>query len=111
MNISAQVFMWTRVFISLRCIHSSGIARLYGRKKASHVALMEKNLSASAGDIRDRWVGKMPLEEKMAPRFSVPTWGIPMDRGAWRATAHGAAKSQTRLKRLSAHAHGRKNVI
>ena len=27
----------------------------------------------------------------------------PMDRGAWRATVHGVAKSQTRLKRLSAH--------
>ena len=25
----------------------------------------------------------------------------PMDRGAWKATVHGAAKSQTRLKRLS----------
>ena len=25
----------------------------------------------------------------------------PMDRGAWRAIVHGAAKSQTRLKRLS----------
>ena len=29
----------------------------------------------------------------------------PMDRGAWRATVHGATKSQTRLKWLSAHAH------
>ena len=75
------------------------------------MALMEKNLSANAGDIRDPWVGKIPLEEKMAPRFSVPTWGIPMDRGAWRATAQGVAKSQTQLKRLSTHAHGRKNVI
>ena len=27
----------------------------------------------------------------------------PMDRGAWRATVHGVAKSQTRLKRLSTH--------
>ena len=27
--------------------------------------------------------------------------GNPMDRGAWWATVHGAAKSQTRLKRLS----------
>ena len=27
-----------------------------------------------------------------------------MDRGAWRATVHGAAKSWTRLKRLSTHA-------
>ena len=28
----------------------------------------------------------------------------PLDRGAWRATVHGVAKSQTRLKRLSTHA-------
>ena len=26
-----------------------------------------------------------------------------MDRGAWQATVHGVAKSQTRLKRLSTH--------
>ena len=26
-----------------------------------------------------------------------------MDRGAWRATVHGLAKSQTRLKQLSMH--------
>ena len=31
--------------------------------------------------------------------------GNPMDRGAWPATVHGVAKSQTRLKRLSTHAH------
>ena len=28
-----------------------------------------------------------------------------MDRGAWWATVHGVAKSQTRLKRLHRHAH------
>ena len=28
---------------------------------------------------------------------------IPMDRGAWGATVHGVAKSQTRPKRLSTH--------
>ena len=28
----------------------------------------------------------------------------PMDRGAWRATVHGVAQSQTGLKRLSTHA-------
>ena len=27
----------------------------------------------------------------------------PMARGAWRATIHGAAKSQTQLKQLSTH--------
>ena len=29
----------------------------------------------------------------------------PMDRGAWQATVHRVAKSQTRLKWLSTHAH------
>ena len=30
--------------------------------------------------------------------------GNPMDRGSWRATVHGVAKSQTQLKQLSTHA-------
>ena len=29
----------------------------------------------------------------------------PLDRGAWRATVHGVAKSQTQVKRLSSHIH------
>ena len=29
----------------------------------------------------------------------------PMDRGAWWATVHGVAKSQTQLKQLSTHEH------
>ena len=29
----------------------------------------------------------------------------PADRGTWQATVHRVAKSQTRLKRLSTHAH------
>ena len=37
----------------------------------------------------------------MATHSSILAWRIPMDRGAWRATVHGVAKSQTRLKRLS----------
>ena len=31
--------------------------------------------------------------------------GSPMDREAWQATLHGVAKSQTRQKQLSMHAH------
>ena len=38
-----------------------------------------------------------PLEEGMATYSSILVWGIPMDRGAWRATVHGVAQSQTRL--------------
>ena len=33
-----------------------------------------------------------------------------MDRGPWWATARGVAKSQTRLKRLSEHAHTASNA-
>ena len=28
-----------------------------------------------------------------------------MDRGAWRATVHGVAKSRTKLKQVSMHTH------
>ena len=38
-----------------------------------------------------------PLEEGMATHSSILVWGIPMDRGAWWAAAHGVPKSQTQL--------------
>ena len=59
------------------------------------VAQMVKNLPA----MQETWVQSLgqedPLEESMATHSSVLAWKIPMDRGAWQATAHGAAKSQT----------------
>ena len=58
---------------------------------------MVKNLPA----MREIWVqslgGEDPLEEGMATHSSILAWRIHMDRGAWRATAHGVAESQTRL--------------
>ena len=36
-----------------------------------------------------------PLEEGMATHSSILAWRIALDRGAWRATVHGIAKSQT----------------
>ena len=74
------------------------------RWKASQVVLVVKNLPAKEGDKSDMG--------------SIPGWGRspggghgnplqhsclenPMERGAWRATVHGAAKSQTRLKQLT----------
>ena len=39
----------------------------------------------------------------MATHSSILAWRIPMDRGAWLATVHRVAKSQTQLKRLSMH--------
>ena len=42
-----------------------------------------------------------PLVENMAAHSSILAWRILMDRGAWRATVHRAAKGRTRLKQLS----------
>ena len=42
-----------------------------------------------------RW--EDPLEKGMATNSVILDWRIPMDRGAWRATVHGVAESQTRL--------------
>ena len=43
-----------------------------------------------------------PLEKEMATHRSMLAWRIPMDGGAWWATAYGVAKSHTQL---SAWAH------
>ena len=39
--------------------------------------------------------GEDPLEKETATHSSNSCLGNPMDRGAWRATVHGVAKSQT----------------
>ena len=59
------------------------------------VAQMVKNLSS----IWETWVRSLgwedPLGEDMATHSSILAWRIPMDRGAWQATAHRVTKSQT----------------
>ena len=63
----------------------------------SLVAQTVKNSPA----IRQTWVRSLgwkdPLQEGMATYSSILAWRIPMDRGAWRATAHGIEKTQTQL--------------
>ena len=67
-----------------------------------------KNLATNAGDLRDassiprlgRFSGKgrdNPLQYSCLEN--------PMDRGAWKATVHRVAQSQTQLKHLSTHAY------
>ena len=68
---------------------------------------MVKNLPASAGGTRDTvlipGLGRSPGVGNGNPlQYSCPENS--MDRGAWRATVHGAAKSQTGL---SADTHTR----
>ena len=48
--------------------------------------------------IRVRFLGQEdPLEEEIATGSSILAWRIPWTRGAWQATVHEAAKSQTQL--------------
>ena len=62
---------------------------------ASLVAQMVKNLPA----MWETWARSLDQEdslgEGMATHSSILAWRIPMDRGAWRATVHGVAESQT----------------
>ena len=62
---------------------------------ASLVAQMVKNPPA----MWETWFQSLdwedPLEKGMATHFSIITWRIPMDRGAWWAAVHGVTESQT----------------
>ena len=70
-------------------------------------------MSATAGDIRDQdsilGSGRSPGGGQGNPRQD-SCLENPMDRGAWPATVHGIAKSQTQLKQLSTHTHNKFGV-
>ena len=67
--------------------------RFYIRPEGIH----KNNLPA----MQESWIPSLGwedlLEEGMATHFSILVWKIPMDRGPWRATIPGVAKSRTRL--------------
>ena len=73
---------------------------------ASQVALVVKNLPANAGNLSDSGSvpgsGRSPGEGNGNP-LQYSGLGNPMDRGAWQATIHGIAKSQTRLSIWAYH--------
>ena len=75
--------------------------------QASQVALVVKNLTANAGDIRD--TGSIPGLERSPGEgngylLQYSCLENPMDRGAWWATVHRVAKSWTWLSDLAAAA-------
>ena len=76
---------------------------------ASQVALVVNSSPANAGDTRD--AGSIPGSGRSpggghGHPLQCSCLVNPIDRGAWRGCkVHGVAKSQTRLKRLSTHAH------
>ena len=74
---------------------------------ASQVALVVKNPPASARDLRDTGLipglGGSPGGGHGNP-LQYSCLENPMDKGAWWATVHRIAESQTQLKRLHTHA-------
>ena len=63
-------------------------------QRANPGGQMVQNLPA----MWESWVQSLgwedPLEEGMATHSGILGWRIPMDRGAWRATVCGVAKSR-----------------
>ena len=55
--------------------------------------------SGTESVMQETWLGTLGwedrLEEGTTTYSSILAWRIPMDRGAWWATLHGAAKNQT----------------
>ena len=79
----------------------------FGHTWASQVVLVVKNPPANAGDFRDSGSipgsGRPPGGGNGNP-LQYSCLENPMNRGAWQATVHGVAKSQTQLKQLNMHA-------
>ena len=72
------------------------------------MALVVKNLPASAGDVKDKGLIPGLVRSPGGGHGNLPQYFCLeniMDRGAWQATAHRvSAQSRTRLKQLSTHA-------
>ena len=82
--------------------------RHHAKWRAAQVALVVKSPSTNAGKIRD--TGSIPGSGRShggghGNQLQYSCLENPMDKGAWRATVHGVAKSQTRLKQPSTHAY------
>ena len=74
----------------LLCSSSASLGPLFWEQ--APVAQTVKNPPAT----QESWVLSLgwedPLEEGMATHSNILAWRIPVDRGAWRATAHGVAR-------------------
>ena len=56
------------------------------------MAQMVKNLPATQETQVQSLGWEAPQEEGLATHSSIVAWRIPMDRGAWRAAAHGVPR-------------------
>ena len=110
-SILAWRIPWTGEPCELQSMESQRIRHSWGTKykepQGFPGALVVKNLSANAGDVKDAGSipgpGRSPGERNGNPLL-YSSLENPKNRGAWQATVHGVSKSQTQLGDL-AHTH------
>ena len=80
---------------------------------ASFVAQLVKNPPAMQEMQVRSLGGEDPLEKEMAMHSRILPWDIPPteDKGAWRATVHGIAKSQIQLNPHAQGSEGSKREV
>ena len=101
-----QLFVTPRTAVSQACL-SFTVSRSLLKLLFIELVMLVAPLDFSGGsegnlpamqEMRVRSLaGEDPLEKRMATHSSISCLENFMDRGAWRATVHGVAKSQTRL--------------
>ena len=75
-------------------------------QEAEFYLLSSQRFLLLTGKWREQYWFSLPYKEvKVKVAQSCPTLCDPMNRGAWQATVHRVAKSQTQLKWLSMHTH------
>ena len=89
-------------------------ATIYLILERNQVVLVVKNPPVNAGNIRD--VGSIPGSGRFpggehGNLLQYSCLENPMDRGAWRTTVHGVAKSHTQLKQLSTQKETREMIL
>ena len=89
-------------------------ATIYLILERNQVVLVVKNPPVNAGNIRDvgsiPGLGRFPGGEH-GNLLQYSCLENPMDRGAWRTTVHGVAKSHTQLKQLSTQKETREMIL
>ena len=103
---SVSYFCFVNKFICIIFLDSTH--KWYHKFVFLQVALVVKNPSGNAGDIRDvnsiPWSGRSSGARNGNPLLS-SCLENPMERGAWWATVHRVTKSWVQLKQFSTHTH------
>ena len=94
---SVYTYIDTHTHIYIHCLHTHTHTHthIYIHRASQWLSGEESVCKAGASGDAYSIPGEDHLGDGMATQSSILSWRIPMDRGAWWATVHGIAKSQT----------------